>query len=200
MPARGLPQVRSRRYRALQGAWRRQAVPEGGLPQVCSRRRHAILQGAWRRQALSARGLPQGSSRRRHAALYRAWGRQAVPAGGLLQVSRSSCRQCVLHALPPARAARRCTRRCICSNSVTRPRRPKPRVGSRSSRENSTGGGGWRVRGSPHPSERSDVLYMCKTVHDEAHFNRELVALGSLRGGTALRQRDARWVQHGQLV
>jgi hypothetical protein len=45
-----------------------------------------------------------------HATLPGAWRRQAVPAGGLLQASRSRSRQCVLHAMSPAR---RCAGRCI---------------------------------------------------------------------------------------
>jgi hypothetical protein len=82
-------------------------------------------------------------------------------------------------------------RRTMHSNSVARPRRPKPRVGLRRSRKNSNGGSGWRVRGSPHPSERSVV---CKTdMKLRLQFNRELVALGSLRGRTARRQRDVHW-------
>jgi hypothetical protein len=40
-------------------------------------------------------------------------------------------------------------RRTVHSNSVARPRRPKPRVGSR------TDGGGWRVRGHPQASDRT---------------------------------------------
>jgi hypothetical protein len=40
--------------------------------------------------------------------LHRPMRRQALPARGLLQDSRSNCRQCVLHAMSPARAARRC--------------------------------------------------------------------------------------------
>ena len=89
--------------------------------------------------AVPARGLPQGCCYRRHAALPGAWRWQALPARGLLQGSRSSSRQCVLHAMPPARAARRCT--------VTAWRGPgAPRVGSRSW---CSTGGGWRVRGRP---------------------------------------------------
>jgi hypothetical protein len=73
----------------------------------------ATLRLSWRRQAVPAQGLPQGSCFRRHAALYHAWRQQAVPEGGLHQVSRSSSRQRVLHAVSPARAARRCVGRCI---------------------------------------------------------------------------------------
>jgi hypothetical protein len=112
LPARGLHQGSSRRHRALQGARRRQALPRGGLYQVRPRRYRA-LQGARGRQALSAPGLPQGGSDRRHASLHGAWRGQALPEGGLHQGSRSSSRQCVLQAMPPARAARRCAGRCI---------------------------------------------------------------------------------------
>jgi hypothetical protein len=112
VPRGGLYQVSPRRHGCLQGARRRQAVPARRLPQVRSRRL-ALLQGAWRGQALPARGLPQGSCWRWHTALRLAWGRQALPAGGLHQGSRSSSRQCVLHAMSPARAARRCVGRCI---------------------------------------------------------------------------------------
>jgi hypothetical protein len=96
----------------LRGAWRRQAVPAPGLPQGSCYRWRAALHCAWRRQAVPARGLPQVSSNRRHATLPSAWWRQALPEGGLLQGSRSSSRQCVLHAMSPARAARRCVGRC----------------------------------------------------------------------------------------
>jgi hypothetical protein len=75
-------------------------------------RRYATLRRTWRGQALPGRGLPQGSSRR-HTPLRGAWGRQALPEGGLLQASRSSSRQCVLQAMYPARAARRCVGRYI---------------------------------------------------------------------------------------
>jgi hypothetical protein len=75
-------------------------------------RRHGLLRGAWRRQTLPEGRVPQGSCYRRHTTLYRAWGRQALPAAGLHQDSRSSSRQCVLHAMSPARAARRCVGRC----------------------------------------------------------------------------------------
>jgi hypothetical protein len=51
-----------------------------------------------------------------------------VLEGGLLQGSRSSSRQCVLHGLSPARAARP-MHRTMQRYSVTR-RRPKARVGS----------------------------------------------------------------------
>ena len=47
-------------------------------------------------------------------------------------------------------------RRTMHINSAVRPRRPKPRAGPRSWCEDS--GGGWRVRGHPQASSRSDVL------------------------------------------
>jgi hypothetical protein len=61
-------------------------------------------------------------------------------------------------------------RRTIHSNSVARPSRPKPRVGSC---ENSSGDGGWRARSHPQASNRSDVqrvynihnLHRCKASH-----------------------------------
>jgi hypothetical protein len=80
-------------------------------PSLLSATRSTVYR-AWRRQAVPARGLPQVSSNRRHATLPSAWWRQALPEGGLLQGSRSSSRQCVLHAMSPARAARRCVGRC----------------------------------------------------------------------------------------
>jgi hypothetical protein len=73
-------------HASLQGAWRGQAVPEGGLYQVSCWRRHAALQRQWRGQALPARGLPHGSSNRRHTPLHRARRGQAVPSRELHQV------------------------------------------------------------------------------------------------------------------
>jgi hypothetical protein len=70
---------------------------------------HCVLHGGGK--AVPALGLRQGRSRRRHATLHPAWGRQALPAGGLYQDSLKSSRQCVLHAMSPARAARRCVGR-----------------------------------------------------------------------------------------
>jgi hypothetical protein len=109
VPRGGLHQVCARRHGLLRGARRGQALPARGLPQVCSWR-HGCLQCTWRWQAMPARGLPQGSCYRRHAQLHRAWRRQAVPERGLLQGSRSSSRQHALHAVSAAHtaAARRC--------------------------------------------------------------------------------------------
>jgi hypothetical protein len=103
----GLHQVRSRRYGALCGAWRGQALSRGRLHQG-SPRRHTALQKAWWGQAMPACGLLTWGGRR-HGLLRHAWGRQALPARGLPQGSRSSSQQCVLQAMSPARAARRCT-------------------------------------------------------------------------------------------
>ena len=121
---------------------------------------------------MPARGLPHGSSSRRHAPLSGArWG-QAVPGGRLLQGSRQSCRQCVLHALPPARAARRCAGRCI-ATAWRGPGAPShgwdQGVGARTL----TGGGGWRVRGSPQASNRSNVqdVYNREPVPCEDELN-----------------------------
>jgi hypothetical protein len=81
VPRRGLLQVRSRRYACNTvarmeeaGAVRRTAAPR------------ELCQEAWRRQALPAGGLHLVSSWRRHAELYRAWRGQALPRGGLHQV------------------------------------------------------------------------------------------------------------------
>jgi hypothetical protein len=82
VPRGGLLQVCSRR--ALQGARRRQALPARGLPHGSCWWRHASLQDAWRGQTLSARGLLEVRTRR-HGVLHRAWRRQALPARGLLQ-------------------------------------------------------------------------------------------------------------------
>jgi hypothetical protein len=60
----GLHQVRLRQYGVLRGARRRQALPARRLPHCCSRRRHATLPGAWRRQAVPPGGLLQGSRSR----------------------------------------------------------------------------------------------------------------------------------------
>jgi hypothetical protein len=159
----GLHQVLSRgRHAPLHHARRWQALPARGLLQVGSRR-HGPLCGAWRGQALPAPGLPQGCCWRRHAPLHRAWGRQALPARGLPQDSRSSSRQCVLHAMSPARAARQCTRRCI----ATPWRGPgAPSHGwDRGVRASSTSGGGWRVRGHPQASDRSKVIKLAGDVY-----------------------------------
>ena len=94
-------------------------MPDRGLHQVCSRR-HAAVQGARRRQVLPDRGLYQGSCYRRHAPLRRAWRRQALPDGGLHQVSRSSSRQHALHAMSAGHTA--AVRRC--GGAVTLSTRP----------------------------------------------------------------------------
>jgi hypothetical protein len=67
---------------------------------------HCIAHGGGRRcqhlgcpKAAATRGTPH-------------WRGQALPARGLLQASRSSSRQCVLQALSPAPAARRCVGQC----------------------------------------------------------------------------------------
>jgi hypothetical protein len=87
LPAPGLPQGSCYwRHAPLHRTRGRQAVSDGGLLQVGSRR-HGALQCARWRQALPAPGLPQGSCYWRHAPLCRArWG-QALPRGGLYQGS-----------------------------------------------------------------------------------------------------------------
>jgi hypothetical protein len=87
LPGGGLLQVSPRRYRALQGARRRQTLSARGLPHCCSTRQ-AALSHAWWWHALPARGLHQVGSRR-HRALRGARRRHVLPAGRLLQVRSS---------------------------------------------------------------------------------------------------------------
>jgi hypothetical protein len=100
-------------------------------------RQHASLQGARRGQALPDGGLLQVRSRR-HGALHRARRGQAVPDGRLHQ-----------GAVSPARAARRCVGRCSATASQV--------PGARATGGETSTGGGWRVRGHPRASDRSDV-------------------------------------------
>jgi hypothetical protein len=155
MPRGGLHQVCSTRHRLLHRARRRQAVPRGGVPQGGSRRL-GLLQCAWRRQAVPEGRVPQGSCYRRHTSLPGAWRRQALQARGLLQGSRSSSWQCVLQAVSPARAARRCVGRCT-AIAWRGPGAPSHGWDRGARARYSTGGGGWRVRGHPQASNRSDV-------------------------------------------
>jgi hypothetical protein len=121
--------------------------------------RHRALRRARRRQAVQGGGLHQGGCFRRHAPLHCAWRGQALPAGGLhqsLKLPAVSTARYVSSASSPT------MRRTMHSNSVARPSRPKPWVGSVG-----VGARTWRRRaggecwGAPHRhSDRSLYVYM----------------------------------------
>ena len=94
--------------------------------------------------------------------------KQAVPERGLHQARRQSSRQCVLQAVSPARAARRCV-----AIAWRGPAAPSHGWDRGRSCESSTGGG-WRVRGHSQASNRSDVQHVYNVQHEpvaceEAH-------------------------------
>ena len=112
----GEVQHRSPKFTVLRHARRGHTLPIRGLHQVSPVGWNMHL--ARRGQALPARGVLQVFTWRRHTSLQLPWWGHEMPARGLHQGSRSSSRQCVLHAMPQARAAPRCVGRCVAPTTL----------------------------------------------------------------------------------
>jgi hypothetical protein len=173
VPTGRLPLCCSRRHAPLHRTRRRQTLPARGLLEVRCRR--TILQGAWRGQRCQEEGCSKaavqdgtdhcrthgGGRRCQHLGCPKpaaAVGTQYCKAhGGGRRCQQQGCSKSVarapssvcLHAVSPARAARRCVGRCSATASQV--------PGARATGGETSTGGGWRVRGHPRASDRSDV-------------------------------------------